>query len=415
MVGIMQLPASGRPADEILEHLDALQARDVDWRSGRVFSLVYHAGNDVEDLAQKACAKFLCANALNPQAFPSLGKMQREVVAMVAHLLNGGTDAAGFMTTGGTESLLMAVKTARERGRERGVSAPEMVLPSTAHASLEKAASYFGVRSVRVPVRDDFRADPASIGKAMNADTVLVVASAPTYPQGVIDPVAEIAALAAERDVNCHVDACMGGITLPMLERLGYSIPPFDFRVPGVTSISVDLHKYGYAAKGASVLVHRNRELGQHQIFVTDNWLGGLYGSSGVLGTKSGGPIAAAWAVMQYLGEAGYLRLTRAAKEAAERLIAGLRATPGVRVLGEPDATLVAFAFDEADAFTVGAALGRRGWYVDQQKPPPSLHCTVNALHVETIDEFLAALRESIDETQGAREKAEQKAYGAVE
>jgi glutamate/tyrosine decarboxylase-like PLP-dependent enzyme len=207
----------------------------------------------------------------------------------------------------------------------------------------------------------------------------------------------------------------MGGITLPMLERLGYAVPPFDFRVPGVTSMSVDLHKYGYTAKGASVIVHRNKELRRHQTFVTDNWLGGLYGSSGVLGTKGGGSIAAAWAVMQYLGESGYLRLTRAAKEAAERLIAGLRGIRGVRVLGEPQATLVAFAFDDADAFTVGDGLGRRGWYADQQKPPPSLHCTVTAQHGPSIEPFLAALGEAIEEARGAREKAEQKAYGAVE
>jgi len=264
-------------------------------------------------------------------------------------------------------------------------------------------------------VRDDFRADAGDMAAAMTPDTMLLVASAPGYPQGVIDPVADIAALANEHDINCHVDACMGGITLPMLERLGYAIPPFDFRVPGVTSISVDLHKYGYAAKGASVIVHRNKELRRHQTFVTDNWLGGLYGSSGILGTKGGGPIAAAWAVMQYLGEEGYLRLTRAAKEAAERLIAGLRDTPGVTVLGDPPATLVAFGFRDADAFAVGDALGRRGWYVDQQKPPPSLHCTVTASHGPMIAPFLAALREALDEVRGAGMTAAQKAYGSLE
>jgi glutamate/tyrosine decarboxylase-like PLP-dependent enzyme len=405
----------GRPAKEILDELDSLQARDVDWRGGRVFSLVYHAGDDVHDLAEQASGKFLSANGLNPAAFPSLGRMQRDVVAAVADLLHGGDDAAGFMTSGGTESILMAVKAARERGRERGITTPEMVLPTTAHAAFEKGAAYFGVRSVRVPVRDDFRADVGAMAAALRPATVLLVASAPGYPQGVIDPVADLGVLASERDINLHVDACMGGITLPMLERLGYAIAPFDFRVPGVTSMSVDLHKYGYAAKGASVLVHRNRELGQHQIFVTDNWLGGLYGSSGVLGTKSGGPIAAAWAVMQYLGEDGYLRLTRVAKEAAEQLIAALRKSDGVAVLGEPDATLVAFAFRDADAFAVGDALGRRGWYVDQQKPPPSLHCTVTAQHAPLIEKFVAALRDSIDEVRRSQRTAAQKAYGSLE
>jgi glutamate/tyrosine decarboxylase-like PLP-dependent enzyme len=319
------------------------------------------------------------------------------------------------MTSGGTESILLAVKAARGRGRERGVTQPEMVLPATAHASFEKAAQDYGVTSIRVPVRDDFRADPGAMADRMTANTVLLVASAPGYPQGVVDPVAEIAELARAAAANCHVDACMGGITLPMMEKLGYPIPPFDFRVAGVTSMSVDLHKYGYTAKGASVLLHRNRELRRHQTFVTENWLGGLYASSGILGTRSGGPIAAAWAVMSFLGEDGYLRLTRTAREATEALLAGLRAIPGVRVLGEPDATLAAFAIDGADAFAVGKALAKRGWFVDQQKPPPSLHCTVNAVHGPVIGEFLEVLRECIEEARAAQTSAAQGAYGTLE
>jgi sphinganine-1-phosphate aldolase len=411
----MPLPATGRPADEILDQLAALQARDVDWHGGRAFSLAYHAGDDVLDLAKAAYAKYLSSNALNVVAFPSLRRLQSDVVAMVGDLLHGGPEAAGFMTTGGTESILMAVKAARGRGRERGVTAAEMVLPTTAHAAFEKGAEYFDVRTVRVPVRDDFRADPEAMAAAITSDTVLLVASAPSYPQGVIDPVAEIATLAAERGVNCHVDACMGGITLPMLERLGYPIPPCDFRVPGVTSMSVDLQKYGYTPKGASVILHRTKALRRHQTFVTENWLGGRYASSGVLGTKGGGSIAAAWAVMHYLGEAGYLRLTKAAREATEALVAGLRVTPGVRVLGEPEATLVAFTIDDADTFAVGDALWQRGWYLDQQKPPPSLHCTVSAVHGPVISEFLRAFRESLDEARAARARADQKAYGALE
>lgn len=408
------LPKNGTPADEILAQLGAMQARDVDWKAGRAFSLAYHAGPDVLALATEALARFQSANALNVAAFPSLKRMQAEVVEMTAGLLHGGPEAAGFMTSGGTESILLAVKAARTRGRERGIRAPEMVLPTSAHAAFEKGAAYFDVRSVRVPVRPDFRADVAAMEAAITPNTVLLVASAPQYPQGVVDPVGEIAALAAARDINCHVDACMGGITLPMLERLGHPLPPFDFRVPGVTSMSVDLHKYGYTAKGASVILHRNKALRQQQTFTTDKWLGGLYGSSGVLGTKSGGPIAAAWAVMQYLGEEGYLRLTAAARRATEALVAGLRATPGVRPLAEPDATLVAFTVDDADAFALGAALFRRGWMVDQQQPPPSLHCTVNAVHEPVIAEFLAALRAALDEVRAAGAIGRQQAYGTT-
>ena len=411
----MSLPKQGRPAGEVLADLDELGRSDVDWKSGRAFSLAYYAGPEVYALATEANARFQSANALNTGAFPSLGKMQSRVVSTIAELLNGGPAAAGFMTSGGTESLLLAVKAARQRGRARGITEAEMVVPASAHAAFEKAAAYFDVRSVRVPVGEDFRADARAMAAAITLRTVLLVASAPSYPQGVIDPVEAIAALAAERDLLCHVDACMGGITLPMLERLGHPIPWFDFRVPGVTSMSVDLHKYGYTAKGASVIVYRNRELRLHQTFRTDNWLGGLYASSGVLGTKSGGPIAAAWAVLEHLGEDGYLRLTRDARTATEALLAGLRATPGVRVLGEPAATLVAFAFDDADAFAVGEALGRRGWVVDQQQPPPSLHCTVNAAHAAVIDDFLADLRDVLAEVRTKAAVAGPKAYGTLE
>jgi glutamate/tyrosine decarboxylase-like PLP-dependent enzyme len=411
----MPLPKNGTATAEILAQLGALQARDVDWKSGRAFTLAYHAGDDVLELATAANAMYLSTNALNTEAFPSLRTMQSEVVAMMADLLHGGSEAAGFMTSGGTESILLAVKAARSRGRERGITAPEMVLPTTAHAAFEKAAYDFDVQSIRVPVRDDFRADPTAMATHVTSRTVLLVGSAPAYPQGVVDPIAEIARLAADAGVNCHVDACMGGITLPMLERLGYPIPPFDFRVPGVTSISVDLHKYGYTAKGASVLLHRNKELRKHQTFVTQNWLGGLYASSGILGTKSGGPIAAAWAVMKYLGEDGYLRLTKAARVATETLHEGLRRIPGVRVLAEPDATLVAFTFDDVDAFAVGNALAQRGWFVDQQQPPPSLHCTVNAVHAAVIGAFLSDLSAVVGEVRTAQTRARQTAYGALE
>lgn len=398
-------PTGGRPVDEVLHELDARKAGDVDWRGGRVFSLAYDAGDEIHDLAVEASGRYLSTNALNPVAFPSIGRMQGEVVGMIADLLHGGPDAAGFMTTGGTESILMAVKAAKMRFKaERGITSPEMVLPTTAHAAFTKGAEYFGVKAIRVPVGPGFEADPDAMAAAVTDDTVLVVASAPQYPQGVIDPVEAIAAIAAERGINCHVDACMGGITLPMLERLGHPIPPFDFRVAGVTSMSVDLHKYGYTAKGASVILHRDKALRRYQTFTTDDWLGGFYASSGVLGTKSGGPIAAAWAVLQHVGLDGYLRLTAAARSAAEELVAGLRGIPGVVVHGEPQATLVSFSVTDADTFAVGNALFARGWYCDQQGPPPSLHCTVHAGHAlrGTPPGFVEAVRECVDEVRRA-------------
>lgn len=413
----MAIGATGLPYDQVLAELEARKARDVRWQEGRAFTLAYHAGDDVLALQRAAYAAFSTENALNTDAFPSLRAIQSAVVGTVTDWLQGGPGAAGFMTTGGTESILMAVYAARERGRaERGVEQPNVVLPTSAHAAFEKGCHYFGLESRRVPVLEDWRADVEAMAAAMDEDTVLVVGSAPQYPQGVVDPIPEIAALAAARDVSCHVDACMGGVTLTYLARLGHDIPPWNFSVDGVTSISVDLHKFGYAAKGASVIAHRTKGLRGYQVYVTENWLGGLYGSSGVLGTKSGGAMAAAWAVMQYLGDEGYLRLTAAARRATEDLAAGIRAIPELTLRADPQATLVSFGAADTSAlevFAVADALWRRGWYVDRQGPPPSLHCTVNAVHDGLVPTFLADLRAAVADVGSAT--GAQGAYGTVE
>jgi len=413
------LPQHGLPADDVAARLRALQAGDVRWRDGRAFTLAYSAGPDVHAVAEDALRRFMTENALNTDAFPSLRSIQQDVVAIVIGWLDGGPEAAGFMTTGGTESILLAVEAARQRGLvERDVRRPNVVLPTSAHAAFEKAAHYFTLENRRVPVRDDWRADVDAMAAAIDDDTVLVVGSAPQYPQGVIDPIADIASLAGDRDINCHVDACMGGVTLPYLARLGYEIPPFDFSVPGVTSMSVDLHKFGYTAKGASVIVHRTKALRRHQVFVTENWLGGTYGSSGLLGTKSGGPMAAAWAVLHHLGDGGYLRLAAAARTATEELAAGIRNHPALLLRAEPDAMLLAFGAadpDHLDVFALADALWRRGWYVDRQGPPPSLHCTVNAIHAGRIPEFLADLDAAVAEVADGDTRGQRGAYGTVE
>jgi glutamate/tyrosine decarboxylase-like PLP-dependent enzyme len=404
--------------DEVFARLEDLRQHDVRWRDGRAFTLVYSAGPEVQGVAEEAYRRFSAENALNTDAFPSLRHMQTDVVDVVATWLEAPPGAAGFMTSGGTESILLAVKAARERGRERGVTSPNVVLPTTAHAAFEKGCAYFGVESRRVPVRADWRADVEAMAAAIDDDTVLVVASAPQYPQGVIDPVTDVAALAAARDVNCHVDACMGGVTLTYLAQLGYAIPPWNFAVDGVTSISVDLHKYGYTAKGASVIVHRTKRLRSHQTFVTDNWLGGLYGSSGILGTKSGGSIAAAWAVLNVLGDDGYRRLTAAARTACEELAAAIEGIEGLELLARPDATLLAVRArdpDDLDVWAVADELWRRGWYVDRQGPPPSIHLTVNAVHEGRVEELVADLREAVAGVRAAHGAGDAGAYGTVE
>lgn len=397
----MKLPENGRQASEVLSALDEMRANDARWRDGRTFSLVYYGGDELLTLLHDAFFKFFSENALNPMAFPSLRRMETEVLSMVADLLHG-PDAVGSMTTGGTESILMAVKTAREfAANTRGISQPEMILPDSVHPAFHKAAHYFNVKPVVVPVAADYRADVAAMRAAITPNTILLVGSAPSYPQGRVDPIPEIAALAEEHGLLCHVDACLGGMLLPFFAKLGQPLPAFDFAVPGVTSMSCDLHKYGYAAKGASTVLYRSRALRRHQFVVYTDWSGGLYGSPSMTGTRAGGPIGAAWAVLNYLGESGYLRMARQTLETVQALIAGVRAIPGLRVLGEPDMSVFSFATsDDADIYRVGDEMDARGWHLDRQQRPPSLHMMITAAHTGLAPQILADLAAA---TQTAR------------
>jgi glutamate/tyrosine decarboxylase-like PLP-dependent enzyme len=412
----MRFPEHGRSRDEVLDALRAKRARDARWQDGRTFGLVFDGGPSVHGVAEAAAVEFLHENALNPIAFPSLGEIQSEVVGMCAELF-GLPTAAGFMTSGGTESILMAVKAARERGRaERGVTEPEMVVPESAHAAFHKGAHYFGLRVHKVPVGEDWRADVGAMAAHVNDNTVLVVGSAPQYPQGVIDPIPELAALAAEVGASFHTDACMGGFVLPFMEQLGHDVPPWDFRIEGVTTISADIHKLGYAPKGASVILHRDKDLRRYQTFVFDDWLGGFYASPNMQGTRPAAPMAAAWAVMHHLGLEGYRRRTAAVIDARRRLVDGIGAVDGLRVLGEPEAHLLAIAGDGLDAFAVGdALLARGGWHLDRQAPPDSLHATLSAGNVPVIDEFLADLRAAAAEVRGQRAEDRSTRYAAME
>ncbi len=325
---------------------------------------------------------------------------------MTADLLGGGPQAAGTMTSGGSESILLAVKTARDWGRaNRGIEDPEMVLPVTAHPAFDKAAHCFGVRAVRIPVDQGFRADMRSLSGAITSRTVLVVGSAPSYPHGVVDPIEEMAALAAEAGVLFHTDACLGGFLLPFLQRLGRPIPRFGLDVPGVTSVSADLHKYGYSAKGASVVIYRDAALRRHQFFAFTDWPGGLYGSPGLLGTRPGGAIAAAWAVMNFLGEEGYLALARRVITTADRLREGIAAIPGLRILGDPPASVMAFACERGDPYRLADAMENRGWHLDRQHLPPSLHLMVTPAHEPVVETFLRDLAEAAHEVERSPEE----------
>ena len=413
------LPLQGIPAPQVFDELESLRAGDVDWRGGRVFSLAYYAGPEAIAVAEDAYRRFSGENALSTDAFPSLRIMQQDVLTMVGPWLGADKDSAGFMTSGGTESILMVVKAARDQfAQTNGVTNPNVVLPTSAHAAFEKAFHYFGVESRRAEVGTDWRADVAAMEQLIDDNTILLVASAPQYPQGVIDDVSSIAALALQYGINCHVDACMGGVTLAYLEKLGLPIPAWNLRVPGVTSISVDLHKYGYTSKGASVVMYRNKLLRAHQGFFTDNWLGGIYASSGMLGTKSGGSIASAWAVLRHLGDDGYTALTKQTRDACVQLADHIAAHPQLILRAYPDSTLICFGAADPTAlnvFAVADELRTRGWYVDRQSPPDSLHCTINAIHHDKIDAFIVDLDASIDAVLSARLSGDVGSYGNLE
>lgn len=396
------LPDQGRDPEEILREMAELKAADADWRGGRVFSLVYHAGEAHERLLERAHGMFASANLLNPMAFKSLKRMEAEVVQMAARLFHGPETTVGAMTSGGTESILLAVYTYRERARKaRGLrGTPEIIVPVTAHPAFDKAAHYFGVKLRKVDVRDDWTADAHAMERAINRHTVALVASAPQYPHGIVDPIEEVAQVAERHGLGMHVDAAVGGFMLPFVERLGRSLPVWDFRTSGVTSISADLHKYGYTAKGASVLLWRSMDWMRHQFFIATDWPGGIYASPSVPGTRPGGPVAAAWAAMCSLGESGYLDLTRRALDSADALREGIRTIPELCLLGEQRATIVCFAANEGaiDVYSVADRMEARGWTVDRQQRPASVHLTVTANHAPIVAPYIEDLRASVKE-----------------
>jgi sphinganine-1-phosphate aldolase len=403
------IPPIGMTPDEIMTTLRSFKTHDMDWQSGRVFAYVYQPRETAAAVVRDAYMLYLTENCLDPTIFPSIAQLERDVVRMIAGLLQGDEQVAGNVTGGGTESILLAVKAARDwaRAHRPHIAQPEMVLSRTAHAAFHKAAHYFGVKPVVVafdPVT--FEADVAAMRAAITDNTILLVASAPCYSQGVIDPVPAIASLAQEYGLLCHVDACVGGIYLSFLRKLGYRVPPFDFSVPGVTSLSVDMHKYGYSAKGASVILYRDRALRRYQMFASTDTTGYTLINPTVLSSRSAGPIAGAWAILHHLGEAGYREIVAMVQAATERLIAGINAIDGLFVLGQPAMSMFSFASNDINVFHLADALRRRGWYLQPQFSTPlsprNLHVSVTYGVAHNVEALLADLAACVDEVRQA-------------
>jgi sphinganine-1-phosphate aldolase len=392
---VTAFPEHGRPVDELVAELAGGRGDDADWRGGRTFSLVYNpADEELERLQRAVALEYLHENYLNPFAFPSLLRMEQEVVGMAADLF-GLPDAAGKLTSGGTESIFLAVQVAREHARgARGIAEPRLVTAATAHPAFAKAAHYLDVEHVLLPVGADGRLAPDIAAGALDDRAALLVGSAPNYPFGVVDPIPELAALAAERGVLFHVDACLGGWMLPFWARLGEPVPPWDLSVPGVTSLSADVHKYGWSFKGVSVLLHRDPELVRHQYFLYDAWPGGLYGSATTAGTRPAAPIAAAWATITHLGLEGYLRLADQVRAATRVFRTGIEAIPGLHITGDPVMGVMEIASDTHDLAAVGDVMDDRGWHLDRQQG--GLHLMLSPGHLAIADRFLADLADAV-------------------
>jgi glutamate/tyrosine decarboxylase-like PLP-dependent enzyme len=396
---VQKMPEHGRAADEVLKQLREYGRDDPNYKDGRLWSLVYHLDAAHADLLNQAYQSFSAANGLNPGAFKSLKRFESDIIAATAKLHHGTPDVCGVVTSGGTESCLLAVKTYRDLARaKRGVKAPEMVLPTTAHVAWFKASEYFGVKVRLLPLDRDLRADVKRLKGLTNRNTVMILGSAPEYPHGTIDPIEAMGAIAQKAGIPLHVDACVGGFILPFMAMNGIELPLWDWRVPGVTSISADLHKYGFAAKGASTITYRNLDLLKHQMFVYADWPGGVFASPALLGTRPGGAYAAAWAALQHFGIDGYRDLANLTSMAFDGLRAGIEAIPELRVLGDPKGPLLAYGSTtpELNIFAVGDQMDAKGWHVNRLQSPDGLHAMITAQHLAVVDEYLHDLREAV-------------------
>ena len=399
----MQIPQNGLSKQEIFAALQAFKGRDMDWKAGRVFCYVYDPGDNPAEVTREAYMQFLSENGLDPTVFPSLLKLETDVVRMVINLLRGDANAVGNLTSGGTESIMLAVKTARDMARftQPHIKEPEMVLPKTAHAAFHKAAHYLSVKPVLVDIDpQSFKVRAEDMEKAITENTILLVASAPSYSQGVIDPISEIGIIAQKRNLLFHVDACVGGIHLSFMRQLGYDVPAFDFTIPGVTSISTDLHKYGYAAKGCSAIMYRGKDLRRFQIFACTDTTGYTLINPTMLSSKSGGPFAGAWAVLNFLGQEGYKRNIKAVQDATQKIIEGIKAIPELRILGEPAMSLISIASDSFNVYQLADEMGKRGWFIQGQfstpHTPRNLHLSISFGNARNADVLLQDLRECV-------------------
>lgn len=405
----MGMPQSGRSWDDVRKALIERGHGDAKWRDGKTAVYVFNAGPEIAEVQREAYSAYMSENGLGPLAFPSLAQMEREVISMALSILHGPDGSTGAMTSGGTDSITMALKTARDFARsEKNQKGPaNIVLPQSAHPAFDKAAHLMDIEVRRVPLKADssYEADPAAMGEACDASTVMMVGSAPNFPHGIIDPIEALGDVALAKGVWLHTDACVGGYFAPFARMNGVDVPAFDFEVPGVQSISADLHKYGYAAKGASTVLFRSEALYGHMPFDARNWSGAPMKTPTLAGTRPGGAISAAWAVMNVLGVDGYREKQGLVCETRERAEEGFRKL-GFEILGKPVLGLVAFRHPDHDNFAIYGEMYRKDWFTSITVDPPSLHLMLSPKHAEVIDDYIADLAASV-ETVAAGQQGE--------
>lgn len=380
------LPDRGRDREELLRELGALaRQEDAHWQTGRVSGSYYHGGMEHYAFLNKVFGLFSHVNLLQRDLCPSGTKFEGEIVAMTARMLNSEAARArnpadqvcGAITSGGTESIMLPMLVYREKARaERGISEPEMVVPDTIHPAFSKGAHCFGIKLIRVPVGEDFLADVEAMRRHINRNTIAIAGSAANYPHGLIDPIGKLSDLALENGIGLHVDSCFGGFILPWIEQLGYDVPPFDFRLAGVSSMSCDTHKWGYGLKGASVVLYRNHRLRQLQYFSMGEWAGGLYASPTIAGSRSGGISASTWAAMVALGRDGYLKAARAIMKTADAIREGVAKIPELQVIGKPT-YCIAITSRAVDVYQVSDLMASRGWRLNGLQRPAGFHICV--------------------------------------
>ncbi len=402
------LPEHGLARAAILDHLTALKRGDIAWAQGRAPIYVFKGDDAVASVAREAFLEYFSENALGAKrAFPSIKQMEEDIVGIGLSLLNAPAESTGYFTTGGTESIIGAVKACRNWSRERRGRRDQrfnMVLPETGHPAFTKAGDLMDIEVRRVPVGVDLRADPAAMEGAIDADTILIVGSSPCFPYGVVDSIEALSEIALRRGVWLHVDACVGGYLAPFVAALGFDVPRWDFRVPGVCSISADLHKFGYCPKPASTVFYRSADLARHQVFEYDVWPNGLYSTATVVGTRPGGAVAGAWATLHNLGRDGYLRITGRLMELVAAYRSGIESIPGLHVNGKPHLSILSFSSDGVDMLQVGERMRPRGWLPGFIRKPPGMHLMLSLIHQPAREPYLADLRACVDEVRASLE-----------